>query len=688
MLLSLVRSSSQHLCSIIFSFESKKITDFFYSLPLFCATRGASSARANCWSWMMEVARVCREYLRQGAALDVPVFFQWWKRCENYAFVKEKLGDPFTQPATPAPGKKPRKRVQDRAARRSPYPGGFHGSTLFGERGLTLLHVALKHKVPDPVTLAIAEEWPDAAKVKNEHGNTPLHLGLWNSSTKLSVSEKVLVKLIELCPAAVEVKAHNDDGPMSTLIAALSVKDLPPAVVLAILAACPQMAKELKPFNNDTPLHVALETLRGDHYRANSIANILLPAVPKDARDSEKEAAGNALEPASDAIILALIALWPDSVKQVPLDNNENSHFSTPMHYAMVYGASVPVVKAMIDACPEALAIPELESGHLPLHDALESKTTTEAATLLVLDAYPLAANPPAAGGGLAEPALHTAFQNTDRNTEAVVRAIAAAAPEMCQSVGYRGNDDDDASETILHMAVKGTPSNQMVQLAVELWPGAVGMKTRVQTGLGRFDGVTYGGNTPLHELALWNEERQDYVTAADFRSKNDICYTLAGAGASVTARNAAGDTADEASHKSVFYGKPSEGAAEGNRHLRATLHEIEMYTSLPHLGLMHFRDWTSVSHAWCTPSAKLTALTVLLVGCSFKRLDSEWKLPRLPMDCWYRILNMIPRHELRMGNFTAESELAAEAQYTAILASGTAKKSSTSVVTSIALMN
>merc|ERR1719272_1705246 len=57
-----------------------------------------------------------------------------------------------------------------------------------------------------------------------------------------------------------------------------------------------------------------------------------------------------------------------------------------------------------------------------------------------------------------------------------------------------------------------------------------------------------------------------------------------------------------------------------------------------------HLRDWTTVSHAWCPPSAQLSALTVLMVGETYKR----GLLPRLPMDCWYRILNMIPRHTLR----------------------------------------
>lgn len=77
-----------------------------------------------------------------------------------------------------------------------------------------------------------------------------------------------------------------------------------------------------------------------------------------------------------------------------------------------------------------------------------------------------------------------------------------------------------------------------------------------------------------------------------------------------------------------------------------------------------HLRDWTTVSHAWCPASAKLSTLTVLMVGETYKR----GLLPRLPMDCWYRILNMVPRHKLRQGYCEPIKERAALAQYLAIL--------------------
>ena len=54
----------------------------------------------------------------------------------------------------------------------------------------------------------------------------------------------------------------------------------------------------------------------------------------------------------------------------------------------------------------------------------------------------------------------------------------------------------------------------------------------------------------------------------------------------------------------------------------------------------------------------------VLMVGETYKR----GLLPRLPVDCWYRILNCIPRHELRQGGCEPDEEQAAQAKYSAIL--------------------
>lgn len=158
------------------------------------------------------------------------------------------------------------------------------------------------------------------------------------------------------------------------------------------------------------------------------------------------------------------------------------------------------------------------------------------------------------------------------------------------------------------------------------------------------------------------------------------VCYTLIANGASFTEVNGLGKTPPEVvltQHETQSYyprlGYPRKADPTRttlNHHLIATMREIEIFQleKHRHLGRDHFRDWTTVTHAWCTPSAQLTAVTVLLVGCSCKRLAVERNLPRLPMDCWYRILNMIPRHELRLGDCTPKDEKAASLQYNRLL--------------------
>ena len=74
--------------------------------------------------------------------------------------------------------------------------------------------------------------------------------------------------------------------------------------------------------------------------------------------------------------------------------------------------------------------------------------------------------------------------------------------------------------------------------------------------------------------------------------------------------------------------------------HHIATLKEIALYKQARHShlsALPHFQHWTTVSHAWSTSSAKLTALTVLLVGETYTR----GLLPHLPFDCWCHILSI-----------------------------------------------
>lgn len=235
----------------------------------------------------------------------------------------------------------------------------------------------------------------------------------------------------------------------------------------------------------------------------------------------------------------------------------------------------------------------------------------------------------------------------------------------------------------LLEVACANKFSNEIIRYLGELCPGAVETMAEtftlqavvskkfpaicVQWILADPNAIKANGDTVLHALAA-----AGCSSVAEARNANTVCFKLVEKKASLTATNALRQTPAEASqHDEVA----DEGGVGGTmrkyrHHLIASFREIAAYNKCTHLSVKHFRDWTTVSHAWCTPSAKLVALTVLMVGETYKR----GLLPRLPMDCWYFILNCIPRHELRLGGCEPAEEQDARTKYLAILREARAK--------------
>ena len=246
---------------------------------------------------------------------------------------------------------------------------------------------------------------------------------------------------------------------------------------------------------------------------------------------------------------------------------------------------------------------------------------------------------------------------------EAVSLALIAAFPNAARFMPVSREQDYYPRLHAVNLAVANHASDATVRALVAINPGTLKEKTPQSAGPLGWAGATRGG-TVLHLLAA-----SKCSTVAECRNTNAVCFTLVEKGARLAEINADGQT-------------PAERAAAGRRgtryvweadndHLIATFKELALYKQPRHHHLSvipHFQHWSTVTHAWCTPSAKLTALIVLLVGDTYKR----GLLPRLPMDCWYRILGMIPRHELRQGNCEQGAEDAALAKYMAILADET----------------
>ena len=585
----------------------------------------------------------CLAYLKQGAALDVAVFRSWFDvrrgGCIGYIcmcgceWLKEK-----------------------------------------DENGGTLLIHALLYEAPEAVAMALFKAWPDAAKEMDNYGNTPLVHALGKKAP-----EAVVMALFEAWPDAVKEKNFFGNTP---LVHALE-NEAPEAVVMALVGAWPGAAKE-KTKGGDTVLHIALKNNAPD-----AVVMALFEAWPDAVKEKTKFVGETPLHLAAQfkapkAVVMALFEAWPDAVKE------KNFLGKIPLHIALGYGAPDAVVMALFEAWPDAVK-EEDNQGDAALHHALENNAP-EAVALALLEAWPDAVK---AKNGDGNTPLVCALQN--KAPDAVVMALIAARPDAAKVKTNAGYVDRDGY-TPLHFAAEFHASDAVVRALVAAFPGAVKEATEISTWWSSNE-PQGGGDTVLHTLAAapW---AAGCSSVAEARNANIICFTLVEKRASLTATNALGQTPAQASQAAkeldgtgdrerwmiaspsgTLFNQFGVAARRAHRqrkyHLVASFREIAAYKRRTHLSLEHFRDWTTVSHAWCTPSAKLVALTVLMVGDTYKR----GLLPRMPMDCWHRILNCIPRHELRQGGCEPEAEQVAQAKYSAILREARARVDAENVV-------
>lgn len=407
---------------------------------------------------------------------------------------------------------------------------------------------------------------------------------------------------------------------------ALGGEGIPAAVSLALLAACPEAAK-LKARDGETPLHLALcntDTTEPvvsalfaaypeavnvkDEWGKTPLDYVILPGIPADVVAEYRRnlpddgAVFRSYLREGKHLDAATFLVWFDAHKSDgEWLNTTDEAGNTPLHHALRNeGTPAAVALALLAACPEATKVVD-NSGYTPLHAALQNKTISAAVQLASI-------------------------------------AACLEAAKVKTEWGY--------GSTPLGLAVYLNASAPVVAALIAVWPGAI-------------KEVDGDGDTPLHYLAIAERD-----TLAECRHTNIICFMLVKHRASLAATNAEGQTPTATAAAAATAAAIAAASATPNNHLIATLREITLFKKHAHLSWMHFRDWTTISHAWCTPSAKLVAVTVLMVGETYKR----GLLPRLPMDCWYRILNKLPRHELRLGGCEPVAEQAALAIYATIL--------------------
>ena len=557
--------------------------------------------------------------------------------------------------------------------------------------GNTLLSHMLKHAAPLAVVRRVFEAWPEAASLRSEAheevhynvyewrenvgGETTLHFavramaasntskpllvnnGAAAASPKASPSPEISLGppsrgVCSKCGEAVlttqprfqnqKIGGNNeyvhqdcDRSAAFLVLAPCGVGQHGMAkLVLDVLAAWPRAAK-VKDANGYTPLEIALE--KG----AGFWASALIAACPGAAKVETTHGSTplhSAMhnEDTAEPVISALFTAYPGAVKK------KNRRGSTPLDFHILPGMPAEVVAEYRRNLPD--------DGAVCMSYLREGKHLNVDTFVAWLDAHKgkggwLLTPEMASGGTPLQVAL-----NTKGIPAAVTLAILAACPEAATvKTSWTGRaNKHTCGKAPLYLAWYKNASVQVVTALLAAWPGAL-------------KEVDRWGCTELHVLSTRN-----CSTLAECKHACTLCFLMVKYRASLAATNTRGRTpamAAAAAAAAAACGRRF-GTEIANHHLVATFREIALFKKHTHLSWMHFRDWTTVSHAWCTPSAKLVALTVLLVGETYKR----GLLPRLPMDCWYRILNKLPRHELRLGECDPAEERTALATYATLL--------------------
>lgn len=492
----------------------------------------------------------------------------------------------------------------------------------------TLLHVALnrrKFKQVDAFTtivLHIVDTCPQLVQQKNTDGDTPLHVAL-----KMNWADVVIETLLTAWPAA--ISAANNDGKTP-----LHMRIFPAAPAAAV-------ARHLKSFSSATAC--CLSMFESKH---NLNVDVFLTWWDECRRNHMDVAIANddANLPLLHVALLsnvpepAMLAVLESSAEDVfstvrSFEDNTDRSCRTALEIGIEYQAPEAVLLAIIDAWPAAVKEKPRQTQHCPcptLAALAVQKLVPVAVLTKMLTLFPEAAED------------NTVVCQISRRSTTGGGTSRVTGNNLMHVLAHAGNpplheiDADlrefDASRGIRNISIN--EHNALCYVLAGTVPGTRVSATEKNAGDNDFGGYSLfkmGQSTP-GEVALWM--RSAVLSPNNAFKQNSIT-----------------------SRKIVFYKRA---------HLAATFDEIAKFQASPHLGKKHLRDWTTVSHAWCTPSAKLTALTVLMVGETYKRE----LLPRLPMDAWYIILNMIPRYELRQhgGRCKLADEQAALAQYNAIL--------------------
>ena len=226
--------------------------------------------------------------------------------------------------------------------------------------------------------------------------------------------------------------------------------------VIVIKTGQPLTSEHLEVFSKEAPLQLAMgmgasealmQTLLSDNPSWINLTEKMGPPLFYALQDKEM----------SDGTLRLLIDADPSALKA------RDPHGGLPLHFALVNGASEPVLLQLLSSYPEG-AKTSTADGSLPLHIAAQKENASEAVVSKLLELNPDAAKTKNADGSV--PAEACLSPNAEVPPLAVFNMVLAANPDAAKSA------DKDGFFMLHYAAMKGVP-REHAALLIETFPDA-----------------------------------------------------------------------------------------------------------------------------------------------------------------------------------------------------------------------
>jgi ankyrin repeat protein len=228
-----------------------------------------------------------------------------------------------------------------------------------------LHHVCANKNATLDIVRCVYEGCQEAILVKDEAGQNPLLYLCSNDELDEAISMGILTLLLEKCPESVQCCTH--EGILPILLACGFCS---PGFCCVLIEAFPESARHV--FRGDMLLFLISFSSEVDDSVALAVLKLLLEKRPEIVRRVRKEGLSLLHYAATDEIprALEICRLLIKALPELVLEHDDEDGF-LPLHFACA-GGSLPVVKYILDMCPDAIrGVSRGIIGAFPIHAAV-----------------------------------------------------------------------------------------------------------------------------------------------------------------------------------------------------------------------------------------------------------------------------------------------------------------------------